>query len=227
MSRPQKCTDSDIADAIQSMVAEGVDLNPMRVRTRLGGGNIARIKAVLARQSGQLATAALIATLPNDLAIEFQRLSGDMSQHFLGLARKCWAAASNEAAAGLRDENAQLRQRLEALGADLTASTNLAVELEGERDGKERHLEACLKGKEELARQCGDLKAALRNAESDLRATQKLIDNYDHNQRQDRDEIRQLQKHIEELVAELATARARAAKANSSPAAGTRKRPSV
>jgi hypothetical protein len=37
-----------------------------------------------------------------------------------------------------------------------------------------------------------------------------MIDNFERNQRQDRSEIRQLQKRIEELVAELATLKANA-----------------
>jgi septal ring factor EnvC (AmiA/AmiB activator) len=71
-----------------------------------------------------------------------------------------------------------------------------------------RDLELRIKEGDELAQQSGDLKAALRNAESDLRATQQMIESFERNQRQDRGEIRQLQKRIENLVAELATLKA-------------------
>ena len=57
--------------------------------------------------------------------------------------------------------------------------------------------------------QCGQLKEALRNAESDLRASEKLIAVLERAQRQDREEIRSLQKRVEELVAELATIKAK------------------
>ena len=61
---------------------------------------------------------------------------------------------------------------------------------------------------DELSHQCGDLRAALRNAESDLRATQKVVENFERNQRQDRSELRQSQNRIEELVGEVATLKA-------------------
>jgi hypothetical protein len=217
MPRPQKYTDSDISAAIKFLATAGEDVNPMRVRMRLGGGNVARIKAIIDQQSGQLTeTAASIARAPHGLLREFQRLSGEVSQQMLLLANKCWSAACTEAGSGHRDENLRLRRLLEKLETELAASTDLAVQLEGERNGMRRDLDLSMKEREEFARQCGDLKAALRNAESDLRATQKMIESCERNQRQDRAEIRQLQKRIEELVGELATLKASTLQADTS-----------
>jgi len=215
MPRPQKYSDSDIVDAIQSLVAAEEDVNPMRVRMRLGGGNVARIKAIIAQRSGQLALAAgSIARMPDGLSGEFQRLSEEVSQQMLLLVNKYWTAAYKEAAAGARDENVRLRRRLETLEVDLAASTDLVAQIKAERGKKDQALDVCMRERDELTRQCGDMKAALRNAESDLRATQKVIEAFERNQRQDRDEIRQLQKRIEELVAELATLKANVSKTN-------------
>ena len=225
MSRPQKYTDSDICAAIEFLAAAGEDVNPMRVRMRLGGGNVARIKAIIDQQSGHLAqTAASIARTPDGLLKEFQRLSGEVSQQMLLLANKCWTAACTEVASAARDESMRLRRRLEKLEADLSASTDLVVQVEGERDGTRRDLDLCTKERGEFAQQCGDLKAALRNAESDLRATQKLIESFERNQLQDRGEIRQLQKRIEELVADLATLKANALNTDPSRKTSDRKK---
>lgn len=224
MPRPQKYTDSDISAAIEFLATAGEDVNPMRVRMRLGGGNVARIKAIIEQQSGQRTeNAASIARAPHRLLREFQRLSGEVSQQMLLLANKCWSAAFTEAASG-RDENLRLRRLLEKLETELTASTDLVVQLEGERNGMRRDLDLRMKEREEFASQCGDLKAALRNAESDLRATQKMIESFERNQRQDRAEIRQLQKRIEELVAELATLKASTLQADTSRKASDRKK---
>jgi DNA repair exonuclease SbcCD ATPase subunit len=217
MPRPPKYTDSDIAAAIEFLAAAGEDINPMRVRMRLGGGNIGRIKTIIEQQADQLVrAAALIARTPDDLSREFQRLSKEASQQVLLLANKCWTAASSEASSAAQDENFRLKKRLAKLEADLTASTDLLVQVEAQRDQSLRDLELRTKEGDELAQQCGDLKAALRNAESDLRATQKMIESFERNQRQDRGEIRQLQKRIEELVAELATLKANALKTETS-----------
>jgi chromosome segregation ATPase len=209
MPRPQKYTDSDIAAAIEFVAAAGEGVNPMRVRMRLGGGNIGRIKAIIEQQADQLIrTAALMARTPDGLSREFQRLSKEASEQVLLLANKCWAAASAEASSTAQDENLRLKKRLAQLEADLAAATDFLVQVEAQRDQSVRDLELRIKEGNELAQQSGDLKAALRNAESDLRATQKMIESFERNQRQDRGEIRQLQKRIESLVAELATLKA-------------------
>ena len=64
--------------------------------------------------------------------------------------------------------------------------------------------------KAELAQGFGSLQSALRNAESDVRAAQRLIDNFERNRREDRDEIRSLQMRIEGLVGEIGALKAKA-----------------
>jgi chromosome segregation ATPase len=199
----------------------------MRVRMRLGGGNVTRIKAIIEQRSGQLTqTAVSAAKTPDDLSREFQRLSGEVSQQMLMLANKCWMAACAGAASTARDESLHLRKRIKTLEADLNAATDLVVQAEGERDGMGRDLNVCTKERDQFGQECGDLKAALRNAESDLRATQRVIESFERNQRQDRTEIRQLQKRIEELVAELATLKANGLKIDASGKTSDRKRAS-
>lgn len=224
MPRPQKYTDSDITAAIELLDASGEDVNPMRVRMQLGGGNIGRIKAIIEQHAARPITAGgLLARIPDDLSREFQRLSKEASQQALLLANKCWTAARATAASAAQDENIRLKRRVEKLEADLLASTDVLIQVETERDQSAHDFELRTKERDELARQCGDLKAAVRNAESDLRATHKMIETYERNQREDRGEIRQLQKRIEELVAEIATLKAHALKADSSKPAERRK----
>jgi chromosome segregation ATPase len=115
------------------------------------------------------------------LAREFQRLSSETSQHILSVANKCWAIAWNASASGLHDENARLRKRVEGLERDLTASTDFIAQIEGQRDERDRSLSAIAKEKIEFVRVQANLQSALRNAESDLRAAQRVIDAFERN----------------------------------------------
>ena len=207
MSRPQKYTDSDITSAIEFLSSTGQDINPMRVRMKLGGGNVARIKAILEkRQPSQVAQARPpFSRPPNALLNEFNQLSQEASKQIFGLMNEGWEHACKEAALALHDDYSRLSRRVENLEGDLAASTGLLAEMEVQRDRALRDLEIRTKDREDLAKQCADLKAALRNAESDLRATQKIIGNFERNQQQDRDEIRQLQRRIEDFIAEIAS----------------------
>jgi chromosome segregation ATPase len=209
MPRPQRYTDTDIAAAIQALAAEGEDINPMRVRMRLGGGNVGRIKAVIARtQTEPVLGAKAAAPVPETLARDFERLSTEASQQILSIATRCWAAAWTESAKGLRDEAARQRTQIERLEKDVSASSDLIAQMEEQRDTTERALDAHIKEKASLAETCASLQSALRNTESDLRAAQRIIENFERNQRQDREEIRNLQRRIEGLVGEIAVLKA-------------------
>lgn len=61
------------------------------------------------------------------------------------------------------------------------------------------------------------------NAESDFGAAQRVIDNFERNQRQDREEIRALQKRIEGQVGKIAVLRARSNMSKPPKAASTRR----
>lgn len=209
MPRPQRYTDTDIAAAIQALAAEGEDVNPMRVRMRLGGGNVGRIKAVIARTAIEPALGAKVAApLPVALARDFERLSTEAAQHVLAIATRCWVAAWAESAKGLRDEIVKQRTQIERFEKDVSASTELIAEMEDQRDKTERVIDTHIKEKTSLAETCTSLQSALRNTESDLRAAQRVIENLERNQRQDREEIRGLQRRIESLVGEIAVLKA-------------------
>lgn len=212
MARPQKYTDSDIWAAIQVLVAEGEEINPMRVRMRLGGGNIGRIKAIIAERSVELVLQdGLPAQMPEALARDFQRFSADASQQLLSLAVKCWSEAWAASQGAQRDEIPRLGKQIDGLERRLKASTDLLAELEGQRDEKNRALAVAQRERTELAQNYATMQSALRNAESDLRAGQKMIAAFERNQQQDRQEIRSLQERIEGLVAELAALKAQKA----------------
>jgi chromosome segregation ATPase len=183
MSRPQRYTDTDIAAAIQALVADGEEINPMRVRTRLGGGNVGRIKAVIARTSSEPALSAKAAApLPEALARDFERLSAEAGQQVLAIATRCWAAAWAQSAKSLRDEALKQRTRIDKLEKDVSASAELIAQMEEQRDQAEVALDAHIKHKESLAETCANLQSALRNAESDLRAAQRVVETYERNQ---------------------------------------------
>jgi hypothetical protein len=113
MSRPQKYTDSDITSAIEFLSSTGQDINPMRVRMKLGGGNVARIKAILEKRwSNQVAQAKPPFSQPPDALLnEFNQLSQEASKHVLGLMNQCWAHACKEAALALHDDYSRLSRR--------------------------------------------------------------------------------------------------------------------
>ncbi|MBN9538814.1 MAG: DNA-binding protein [Alphaproteobacteria bacterium] len=225
MPRPQKYTDSDIAAAIQALADEGEDVNPMRVRMRLGGGNVRRIKAVLADRPEAVPHPHGDPTaLPEALSREVQLLFTETSQQITALAQKCWEAGSVESTHHARRENDRLRQEIAGLKTSLASSTDLVGRLERQGEEKDRVLDDRGVENTKLAQTSEGLRAALRNAESDLRASQRVIDNLERNQGQDREEIRALQKRIEGLVGEIAVLKARSSASKLPKAPATRRK---
>ena len=225
MPRPQKYTDSDIAAAIQALADEGEDVNPMRVRMRLGGGNVRRIKAALADRPEAVSQPHGDPTaLPEALSREVQLLFTETSQQITALAQKCWEAGSVESTHHARRENDRLRQEIGGLKTSLASSTDLVARLERQGEEKDRVMDDRVVENTKLAQTCEGLRAALRNAESDLRASQRVIDNLERNQGQDREEIRASQKRIEGLVGEIAVLKARSSGAKLPKAAATRRK---
>lgn len=182
----------------------------MRVRKRLGGGNVGRIKAVIARACSEPALIArATAPLPEALTQDCERLSAEVGQHFLSIATSCWAAAWAEAATSLRDENLGQRNQIDRLEKDLRVSVELIAQMEQQRSEIECSLDMHIREKASLAERYTSLQSALRNAESDLRSAQRVIENFERNQRQDREDIRDFQTRIEALIGEIAVLKAR------------------
>ena len=207
MSRPPKYTDDDIAEAIDSLIGEGKEVNPSRVRHLLGGGNIERIKAVIDRRGGGLSSAGPgMSDLPPSMLAELGRHNDRSADDLRRLAARLWQSAREEVSKGLQTECAALRSRVLDLEERLSEATRQL-----QRAAPERHGEGGTFTNEnsQLVEQCERLKEALRNAESDLRASGKTITILERTQRQDREEIRSLQNRVEELVAELATIKAK------------------
>ncbi|MBX3493700.1 MAG: DNA-binding protein [Parvibaculum sp.] len=204
MSRPPKYSDDDIAEAIDSLIGEGKEVNPSRVKQLLGGGNIERIKAVIERRSvGLRNTAANTLDLPPFIMAELRQHNDQGADDIRRLAAKLWQSAYDEFSKGQEEENVALRSRISDLEeklADADRQLELATSTVQRRNGAFEN---------ELVKQCERLKEALRNAESDVRASEKTIAALERTQRQDRDDIRSLQKRVEELVTELATVKAR------------------
>jgi chromosome segregation ATPase len=210
MPRPQKYTDSEISAVVQAMIAEGGEVNPMRVRMRLGGGNVSRIKAVIAGMPRREALLSLPPGLPPVLTRELQRVSAEALQRTLSVVASHLATSPAQSPASARQGNASLRKHIEALESAAVVASERLVQAEAQRDTADRALKQVTAEKADLAKNFANLQAALRNAESDFRAAQRTIDSFERNRREDRDEIRSLQKRIEALVDEIATLKAKA-----------------
>lgn len=210
MSRPQKYTDSEIMAAAQALIAEGEEINPMRVRLRLGGGNVNRIKAIIAAMPrGRVPVQALAADLPGALKRELEHLTTETSREILSVLAKYWAATPTTSTSTMGEENARLRNRVEDLeNAGLAASEKIAL-AESERKEKDAALKQLASERDDLVRNLGTLQSALRNAEADVRAAQRTIDGFERNRREDREQIRDLQKRIEEMIGEIAHLKAK------------------
>ena len=204
MPRPQKYTDSEIMAAIQALIAEGGEVNPMRVRMRLGGGNVTRIKAVIANLPRQETLPVLPSGLPQTLVRELQYVTSEVSQQVLSVVARYWAGMLADSAGPAQKENARLRKEVEELEKEALASSERIAQAESRCDETLRSLKQIGKEKADLAQGFGSLQSALRNAESDFRAAQRVIDTFERNRREDREEIRSLQKRIEALVGEIA-----------------------
>ncbi|UPK06979.1 DNA-binding protein [Bradyrhizobium sp. 170] len=196
--------------AAQALIVEGGEINPMRVRMRLGGGNVSRIKAVVAKMPRQEPLSASPSGLPQTLVRELQQMSSEASQQFLSVITRYWTSTHAESAGPAREENAALRTQIDGLEREALASSERLARAERQRDEMARAVKQLGKERDELAQNFGGLQSALRNAESDFRAAQRLIDSFERNRREDRDQIRDLQKRIEDLVGEIALLRVKA-----------------
>lgn len=229
MPRPQKYTDSEISTVVQALIAEGGEVNPMRVRMRLGGGNVSRIKAVIAGMPRREAHPSLPPGLPPVLTRELQRVSAEASQRTLSVVASYLASSAGQSPAS-RQGNASLRKHIECLESAAVVASERLIQAEGQRDAADRALKQITAEKADLAKTLANLQAALRNAESDFRAAQRTIDGFERNRREDRDEIRGLQKRIEGLVGEIGALKAKASggqpkvRARSAKAPGSRPR---
>ena len=205
MPRPPKYTDDEIAGAIDSLIGEGKEVNPSRIKQRLGGGNIERIKAVIDRRGVDSGAAVEGGTdLARPVLAELRRHNDQSLKGIQRLATKLWKSARDEAQKGKQDEVASLRGRILELEQELSRSNGSVQELERINLEERQEREEVKNDRNELSEQCRQLTAALRNAESDLRASERVISVLERSQRQDRDEIRLLQKRIEELATENA-----------------------
>ena len=164
MSRPPKYTDDDIAEAIDSLIGEGKEVNPSRVKHLLGGGNIQRIKAVIDRRGRDLSSAgAGMPDLPPSMMAELGRHNDRGADDLRRLAARLWQSAREEASKGLETECAALRSRVLALEEELSeASRQLqraAPERVGEGETFTNENRRLVEQSERLKERCGMRKA--------------------------------------------------------------------
>jgi hypothetical protein len=207
VARPQTYTDSEIVRAIQALMAEGGTVNPMRVKRRLGGGNVSRIKALLAKTRPK-PTAKKNGDLPIDLTRALERLVRETVVQARALPLG-YGTIGSGGAGRKRGSAHAVKQRVAGLESELADSRQNIAQLEAQHAQDCETIATQTKARNSAAEATARLHAALRNAESDLRAAQRIIDTFERNQRQDREDIRRLQARNEDLVAELATLRAR------------------
>lgn len=205
MPRPPKYTDDDIAGAIEALISRGKEVNPSRVKHLLGGGNVSRIKAVIDRRSaGASDVEGDKPDLPVAVVAEIKRHSDQSLEGTRQLAAKLWGLACDEALSE-ENESATLRTRISDLEKNLSEAARELARVTSEAHRENR---ALADENRQLAEQREKLKEALRSAESDLRASDRTIAILERTQRQDREEIRSLQRRAEELVAKLAAIKA-------------------
>lgn len=205
MPRPQKYTDSEILAAAQALIAQGEEINPMRVRMRLGGGNVKRIKTVLAGMPRRRSQGpALAGRLPSALKRELLHVTAEASQEILLLLAKYWASVPTASTNTIVGENVGLGSRITDLDKDgLALSEKLAL-AESQQEETERAMKQVATERDNLARNLSTLQSALRNAEADFRAAQRTIEGFERHRREDREQIRDLHKRIEEMIGEIA-----------------------
>jgi len=125
------------------------------------------------------------------------------------LTTKLWQVAQGEASKGTREQSDSLRRRISELEGELSTVSDSVRQLEQAILEERQKREKVTKDRNEISEQCGQLTAALRNAENDLRASERVISVLERGQRQDREEIRLLQKRVEEILTELTSVKLR------------------
>ncbi|MES1989851.1 MAG: DNA-binding protein [Pseudomonadota bacterium] len=204
MSRRAKYTDSDIIEAVRVVMTGGGKLSPHKVQQQLGGGNIKRITAVIKLAAGEIsASTETTIPMPFPLSDEIKEASQQMAAQMLVVAQKCWSiACGSETVMSAKSEKMLIS--FKELERNFLASSIRVAQLESDQNEKVLALKESGQLVAELNQQCSNFKEALRGAESDLRAAQKIAESYERNQRHDRDEISRLHSKIENLVAERA-----------------------
>ncbi len=168
--------------------------------------------------------------LPQSLVRELQHVTSEASQQIVSIVASYWTSTLTGSAGPAREENARLRKQVEDLETEALVSAERLARAENQRDEAGRAVKELDQEKAGLARSLGNLQSALRNAESDFRAAQRLIDSFERNRREDRDEIRSLQMRIEGLVGEIGALKAKASggqpkvRARSAKSSGSRPR---
>jgi hypothetical protein len=126
---------------------------------------------------------------------------------------KRWRSHTHDINQYDREENARLRDRIEDLENDALAVSERIALAESRLKEKDAALKQLTIERDDLVRSLGALQSALRNAEADVRAARRTIDGFERNRREDREQIRDLQKRIEDLIGEIAGLKAKASSA--------------
>ncbi|MDA9538801.1 hypothetical protein ACM41_22065 [Bradyrhizobium sp. CCBAU 21362] len=183
----------------------------MRVRMRLGGGNVKRIKTVLAGMPRRLSQGpALAGRLPPTLKRELLHLTAEASQEILLLFAQYWAGVPTASTNTIGEEHAGPRTRIAHLEKDMLALSEKLALAESQREEMERGMKQVAIERDDLARNFASLQSALRNAEADFRAAQRTIESFERHRREDREQIRDLHKRIEEMIGEIAQLKTKA-----------------
>ena len=144
--------------------------------------------------------------LPPLVMAELGRHNDRSADDLRRLAARLGQSAREEASKDLKDECGALRNRIHELEDGLSEANRKPQRA---TPGRLRESGTFTNENRQLVEQCERLKEALRNAESDLRASGKTITILERTQRQDREEIRSLHNRVEELVEEVATIKAK------------------
>ena len=176
MPRPPKYTDDNISETIEALIAEGKEINPSRVRQRLGGGNIQRIKAIIdERVADSIGATVDTLGLPIFVEAEIQQLNAQNLRETQRLAAKLWQVARDEVSKREEEKAALSLNRISVLEEQLSVTNASKRQLEQVVSDDRYRLEELTKERDELSKKCEKLTAALRNAESDLRASDRVI----------------------------------------------------
>lgn len=174
---------------------------------------MSRIKAVIANMLQQKTVPSTPRGLPQALMRELQHVAAEVSQQTLSVVARHWANAFAGSAES-KKQHLRLRGEVEDLKNEVLASAKRLDQAESHRNEKDRALQQMSKEKSELAQSLANLQSALRNAESDFRAAQRTIESFERIRREDRDEIRNLQRRIEDLIGEITLLKSKASGEN-------------
>ena len=141
--KPATYTQEQIIDAARQLLEHGKRVTPFGIRNILGGGNPARIKAILeANQNAVHEGQVVVASVPNvELPTEFVESLASVKEGLEGIAKQMYARAHEVAESRVKESIATARQAQELAEAEVREAMQSVEQVDAENARLQEHID--------------------------------------------------------------------------------------